>query len=63
MFLLNESRTQFFADVPPVVPAGSKVWITAFWFNNRKQSSPVAIAQSVRVDEIGNEVTPLAEAA
>jgi hypothetical protein len=65
MFLLNESRTQFFADVPPVVPAGSKVWITAFWFNNRKQSSPVAIAASVRVDEIGNEAPgePLAEAA
>jgi hypothetical protein len=63
MFLLNESRTEFFADVPPVVIAGSKVWITAFWFNNRKQSGPVAIAASVRVDEIGNEVTPLAEAA
>jgi hypothetical protein len=48
-----------------VVPAGTKVWITAFWFNNRKQSSPVAIAASVRVDEIGNEAPgePLAEAA
>ena len=62
MFLLNESRTKFFADIPPVVPAGSKVWITAFWFNNRKQSGPVASAESIRVDDgIGNE--QLAEAA
>jgi hypothetical protein len=64
MFLLNESRTQFFADIPPVVPVGSRVWITAFWFNNRKQSGPIAIAASTRVDEIGNEeLPPLAEAA
>jgi hypothetical protein len=40
------------------------VWITAFWFNNRKQSGPIAIAASTRVDEIGNEeLPPLAEAA
>jgi len=64
MFLLNESRTQFFAEIPPAVPAGAKVWITAFWFNNRKQSSPVASAESVRVDDgIGNEAAPLAAAA
>lgn len=62
MFLLNESRTQFFADIPPVVPAGAKVWVTAFWFNNRKQSGPVASAESTRVDDgIGNE--ELAQAA
>jgi hypothetical protein len=64
LFLLNDSRTKFPGDIPPVVPAGSKVWVTAFWFNNRKQSSPVASAESVRVDDgIGNETQPLAEAA
>lgn len=61
MFLLNESRTLFDADIPPVVAAGQKVWITAFWFNNRKQSGPVASPESVRVDDgLGNE---MAEAA
>lgn len=25
---------------PSTVPAGSKVWLTAFWFNGRKQSGP-----------------------
>lgn len=64
MFLLNESRTKFYADIPPVVPPGARVWINAFWFNNRKQSGPVGIAQSTRVDEIANEQSPpLAEAA
>jgi hypothetical protein len=27
---------------PNSLPAGTKVWITAFWFNNRKQSGPMS---------------------
>lgn len=28
--------------IPGTVPAGSKIWITAFWFNTRKQVGPFA---------------------
>lgn len=65
MFEGNTGRVTVNVAFNTTVAAGAKVWITAFWFNNRKQSGPVAIAASVRVDEIGNEAPgqPLAEAA
>ena len=51
MFGMNTSRPVFDLAIPGDVPAGSKVWITAFWFNARKDSSPPAQPKSVRVSE------------
>ena len=38
----NTGRTTYDIAFPTTVPAGAKVWITAFWFNPRKQSGPSA---------------------
>jgi hypothetical protein len=46
IFLKNTSRTTEIAELPEGVPAGSTVWFTAFWFNQRKQSSLLATAVS-----------------
>lgn len=51
VFAQNTSRTLVDVDIPPTVPAGSKVWLTAFWFNNRKQSSPAALPEFTRVSD------------
>lgn len=48
-FALNTARTVFDVHLPATVPAGSKVWLTAFWFNKRKQPGPPATAKSTRV--------------
>ncbi len=50
-FVANTSRTTVDVEIPASVPAGSKVWLTAFWFNNRKDSSPAAAFESVRISE------------
>lgn len=36
------SKTSVDIVFPAGTPAGSRVWFTAFWFNNRKQSGPAA---------------------
>lgn len=36
------TKTQFDVVFPSTVAAGTKVWITAFWFNPRSQSGPAA---------------------
>ncbi len=41
-FAMNVSRTVFDVELPASVAAASKVWLTAFWFNARKESSPAA---------------------
>ncbi len=41
-FAMNVSKTVFDVELPASVPAASKVWLTAFWFNARKESSPAA---------------------
>jgi hypothetical protein len=51
IFAMNTSRTVFDVDIPASVTAGSKVWLTAFWFNNRKEASPAATPESVRISE------------
>ncbi len=43
--MTNTARTTVDVDFPLTVPAGSKVWLSAFWFNERKQSGPTAAAQ------------------
>ena len=46
VFAMNTSKTTVYVDLPAGVPANSQVWFTAMWFNQRKQTSPPATAQS-----------------
>lgn len=45
----STSRTTFDLELAPTVPAGSQVWLTAFWFNPRSQSGPAATPVSAYV--------------
>jgi hypothetical protein len=36
----NVTRTLVELDMPATVPNGSKVWVTAFWFNTKGESGP-----------------------
>lgn len=51
IFSINTSKTLFDVDIPATVAAGSKVWLTAFWFNARMQSSPAAVPEFTRVSD------------
>lgn len=51
VFLENTSRTSLDVEIPSAVAAGSKVWLTAFWFNNRKQASPAAAFEFTRISD------------
>jgi hypothetical protein len=46
-FVGNTARTSFDVELPATMPAGATMWITAFWFNPRKQSGPAATPTSV----------------
>lgn len=48
-FMENTTRTTLDLSFPATVPAGSQVWITAFWFNQRKETGPPAVAVSTRI--------------
>ena len=48
-YAFNTSKTVFDIDFPASVAVGAKVWVTAFWFNPRKQSSPPATPQSTHI--------------
>ena len=50
-FAINTSRTLVDVQFPLTVAAGAKVWITAVWFNTRKETSIAAEAVSVRLSE------------
>jgi hypothetical protein len=39
-FEASTTRTDIEIDIPVTVPAGSKVWFTAFWFNRKSESGP-----------------------
>lgn len=39
-FEVNTKKTSFEIEFPSTVPAGSTVWITAFWYNPRGDSGP-----------------------
>jgi hypothetical protein len=60
VFQGNTGRTTGSIDFPPTTAPGATVWVTAFWFNNRKASGPAADPISANLP--GNGVT-LAEAA
>lgn len=51
MFGRNTGKPVCDLMIPADVPAGSRVWVTAFWFNARKDASPAATPRSVRVSE------------
>jgi hypothetical protein len=51
LFAMNTSKTLFDFEIPAGVAAGAKVWLTAFWFNNKKEPSPAATPESLRVSE------------
>ncbi len=50
-FALNISKRAFDVDVPASVDAGSRVWLTAFWFNKRMESSAPSSPKSARISE------------
>ncbi len=41
-FCMTATRNVFDVDFPGSVPIGSKVWVTAMWFNGRGEASPAA---------------------
>jgi hypothetical protein len=59
-FAMNTSTTTFDVDLPASVPAGSQVWLSAFWFNARKDASPAATPESACISD---GLAPLANAA
>lgn len=50
-FAMNTSRPVFDVEIPGQVPAGSQVWLTAFWFNARMEVSPSATPASVHISQ------------
>lgn len=50
-FALNVSRTVFDYEIPAAVAAGARLWLSAFWFNARKEPSPAATPESTRVSD------------
>ncbi len=45
------TRTTIDVEIAATVPGGSKVWLTAFWFNPRLQSGPAAAPLSTRIGD------------
>ena len=48
-FETNTGKTMLEVSFPSTLMAGSKVWLTAFWFNGRKESGPACAAISVNL--------------
>jgi hypothetical protein len=51
VFAANTSRTLLDVEIPAGVAAGTRVWLTAFWFNARKAASPAAAPESTRISD------------
>lgn len=45
----STTRASFDVTFPATVPAGSQVWLTAYWFNPRQQSGPACTPVSAYV--------------
>jgi hypothetical protein len=45
----NTGQTKLSVPFPNTLAAGAKVWITAFWFNPRKQSGPMCAPVSTNL--------------
>jgi hypothetical protein len=50
----STSRTTVNVEFPVTVPAGSKVWVSAFWFNSKLESGPIAPLPVQTYLQIGN---------
>lgn len=50
----STTRTSVLLDMPASLAAGSKVWLTAFWFNRKSQSGPAT--QPVSTSVLGGAV-------
>lgn len=50
-FALITARPRVDFELPWSVPAASKVWLTAFWFNARKESGPMCTPKSTIIGE------------
>src|SRR5690606_26227668 len=50
-FLFNTSETIVDVEFSASVPPGSRVWLTAFWYNPRSQSGPAAAPVSARIGD------------
>ena len=48
-FAGNTTKTVYEVTLPAETPAGSKVWITAYWFNGKMQSGPAATPVSIHI--------------
>lgn len=48
-FAGNTTKNVFDVEVPSTTEAGAKVWLTAFWFNNRMQSGSAATPISIHI--------------
>lgn len=53
----STGKTTVDVVVPQSVADGAKVWFTAFWFNNRKQSGPLAAAVGTNIQGGSSVVT------
>jgi hypothetical protein len=49
MFAMNTSKPVFEVVIPSCVPAGSGVWLVAFWFNDKMQSGPMSLPRQVHI--------------
>ncbi len=45
----NSSKVEVVIEFAAATAPGTKVWFTAFWFNNRKESSPMATPISTNI--------------
>lgn len=45
----STTKTSFEVEFPPTVPAGSQVFLTAFWFSPRSQSGPACVPISAYI--------------
>ena len=62
-FLTTTSSTSVTAQFPASLPAGTTVWVVAFWANRRGQSGPVCLPESANLPGGAAEVRAAAEPA
>lgn len=50
-FFGNTTKTLFDVEFPQTIAAGTKVWLTAFWYNTKAEAGPPATAVSTRFSD------------
>lgn len=51
IYCKSTTKTSLELDFAPNVPAGAKVWLTAFWKNRREEPGPAAVPVSARLGD------------